>query len=94
MQVAQIPGSAQRKICAKFYLTKYAGYGILEYSAQEERLRRDILSHPKAAVNRQFQQKIEQVLCNLPYQYFIIQLHAKTNYRVSFPRYLALLPIR
>ena len=57
VQVAQIPGSAQRKICAKFRLTKCAGYGILEYSAQEERLRRDILSYPNAAVNRQFQQK-------------------------------------
>ena len=57
MQVAQIPGSVQRKICANFHLTKYAGYGILEYAAQEERMRRDILPHPNAAVNRQFQQK-------------------------------------
>ena len=94
MQVAQILGTARRKICANFHLTKCAEYGILEYSAQEERLRRDILSYPNAAVNRQFQQKNRAGFMQPALSIFNVQLHAKTNYRVPFPRYLVLLPIR
>ena len=44
-------------IFSRFYLTKSPKCDIMENSAQEERLRRDILPHPNAAVNRQFQQK-------------------------------------
>lgn len=74
------------KMCGLWYNIKFGGSGAF---AAQHFIIFEVLCQ-EVIINK----KIGQSLCNLPYQYFIIPLHAKMNYRVSFPRYIVPLLIR